>query len=152
MRDFWVRTRMEILSSPSSRMAPLPLSDGRAYHQPERSFAEHGRAMNEAQAWTEALGPRYEQTCDEVYKTPATSLQELLAKLQCATRGIRDIVRGRGPRDIELRFVFPGRGAYGAYSPKRGAAPVGVALEIGRPLGERWFLAQEAEQIASRDL
>jgi hypothetical protein len=68
------------------------------------------RAIGEAQARADALGQRYEQICDEVYKTPATSLEGVLAKLQCATRCIRDIVpEGTDPEqacDIELRFVF----------------------------------------------
>jgi hypothetical protein len=68
------------------------------------------RAIGEAQAQADALGQQYEQACDEIYKTPATSLQGLLAKLQCATRCIQDILpEGTDPEqacDIELRFVF----------------------------------------------
>jgi hypothetical protein len=67
-------------------------------------------AIGEAQARADALGQRYEQTCDEVCEKPAVSLQGVLAKLQCATRCIRDIVpEGADPEqvcDIELRFVF----------------------------------------------
>ena len=84
-----------------------------AYHHLSavlRARPRDERAIGEAQAWADALGQRYEQTCDEVYKAPATSLQGLLAKLQCATRCIRDIVpEGKDPEqvcDIELRFVF----------------------------------------------
>jgi hypothetical protein len=67
-------------------------------------------AISEAQARADALGKRYEQTCDEICKTPAGSLEGVLAKLQCAAQCIRDIVpKGTDPEeacDIELRFVF----------------------------------------------
>jgi hypothetical protein len=67
-------------------------------------------AIGKAQDRADALGRRYEQTCHEVYKTPAASIEGVLAKLQCATRCIQDIVPiGKDPEqacDIELRFVF----------------------------------------------
>jgi hypothetical protein len=67
-------------------------------------------AVSEAQASADALGKRYEQTCDEICKTPAGNLEGVLAKLQCATQCIRDILpEGTDPEqacDIELRFVF----------------------------------------------
>jgi hypothetical protein len=69
---------------------------------------EHARS--EAQARADALGKRHEQTCDEICKTPAGSLGDVLAKLECAAQCIRDIVpEGTDPEqacDIELRFVF----------------------------------------------
>jgi hypothetical protein len=75
-----------------------------------RSQASDERAISEAQARADALGQLYEQTCDEICKTAAGRLEGVLAKLQCATRCIRDIVpEGTDPEracDIELRFVF----------------------------------------------
>ena len=68
------------------------------------------RAINEAQARADALGQLYEQTCDEICNTGASSLEGVLAKLQCATQCIRDTLPdGKEPEqacDIELRFVF----------------------------------------------
>jgi hypothetical protein len=68
------------------------------------------RAASEAQARADALGTLYEQSCDRVYNTEASSLEGVLAKLQCARQCIRDIVpEGTDPEptcDIELRFVF----------------------------------------------
>src|SRR5690348_3131649 len=64
-------------------------------------------AISEAQARADLLGQRYHQTCDEICKTPASSLEGVLAKLQCAARCIRGIVPRMDPEkafDIELRF------------------------------------------------
>ncbi|HEV2549955.1 MAG TPA: hypothetical protein VGU20_21775 [Stellaceae bacterium] len=75
-----------------------------------RAQPRNEQAIGEAQARADALGQRYEQACDEVYKLPATSLEGVLAKLHCATQCIRDILpEGADPEqtcDIELRFVF----------------------------------------------
>ena len=68
------------------------------------------RALSQAQAQADALGKKYERVCKRICRTAAATLDEVLVKLQCATRCIRDIVPNeRDPEqacDIELRFVF----------------------------------------------
>ena len=104
------------------RDSVLPLcQDAQRHHLQMESAYEHLSAVlrvqpgdecavSEAQASADALGKWYEQTCDEICKTPAGSLEGVLAKLQCATQCIRDILpEGTDPEqacDIELRFVF----------------------------------------------
>ena len=67
-------------------------------------------ALSRAQAQADALGKRYERLCERLCRTEAANLEGVLAKLECATRCIRDIVpEGKDPEqacDIELRFVF----------------------------------------------
>jgi hypothetical protein len=67
-------------------------------------------ALSQAQAEADALGKRYERLCERICRTEAASFEEVLAKLQCATRCIQDVVpEGTDPEqacDIELRFVF----------------------------------------------
>jgi hypothetical protein len=66
--------------------------------------------LSRAQAKADALGTRYERFCDRICRTEATTLEGVLAKLECAKQCIRDIVPdGTDPEetcDIELRFVF----------------------------------------------
>jgi hypothetical protein len=75
-----------------------------------RERPDDDKALRDGDALTDALGRRYERLCDEICRTEARTFEGVLAKLQCATRCIRDIVPdGRDPEqacDIELRFVF----------------------------------------------
>jgi hypothetical protein len=84
-----------------------------AYHRLAKIMRERPAddlALSCAQAEADALGKRYERLCDRICRTEAATLEEVLAKLECATQCIRDIVPdGKDPEqacDIELRFVF----------------------------------------------
>jgi hypothetical protein len=71
---------------------------------------DNEQALSRAQSQAESLGKRYDRLCDQICRTEVTTLEGVLAKLQCATQCIRDIVpEGTAPEqacDIELRFVF----------------------------------------------
>ena len=84
-----------------------------AYERLARTLRERpadDEALGRAQAQADALGRRYGRVCERICRTAAATLDEVLVKLQCATRCIRDIVPdGIDPEkacDIELRFVF----------------------------------------------
>jgi hypothetical protein len=68
------------------------------------------QSLSRAQSGADSVGKTYERLCDRICRTEATSLEGVLAKLQCATQCIRDTVpEGIDPEqacDIELRFVF----------------------------------------------
>ena len=84
-----------------------------AYQRLAQALCEHRndeQALSRAQSRAESVGKRYERLCERICRTGVTTLEGVLAKLQCATRCIRDIVpEGTDPEqacDIELRFVF----------------------------------------------
>jgi hypothetical protein len=84
-----------------------------AYERLARTLRQHpadDEALSRAQGQADALGKRYERLCERICRTDAATLDEVLAKLQCAAQCIRDIVpEGTDPEqacDIELRFVF----------------------------------------------
>ena len=84
-----------------------------AYERLARTLRERpadDKALSRAQAQVDALGKKYERVCDRICRTAAATLDEVLVKLQCATRCIRNIVpKGTDPEeacDVELRFVF----------------------------------------------
>jgi hypothetical protein len=86
---------------------------GMAYEDLTKMLREQpidNEALCSAQAKADALGTRYERFCDRICRTEATTLEGVLAKLECAKQCIRDIVPdGTDPEetcDIELRFVF----------------------------------------------
>jgi hypothetical protein len=100
----------------------IVLCDGvvRLHHQMEDAYERLAKTLSErpgdeqalsrAQSRADVLGKRYERLCDRICRTEAATLDGVLAKLQCATRCIRDIVpEGKDPElacDIELRFAF----------------------------------------------
>jgi hypothetical protein len=71
--------------------------------------ADH-EGLRRTQAQADALGKRHERLCEQICRTQAESIGDVLAKLQCATGCIRDIVpEGTDPEqacDIEVRFIF----------------------------------------------
>jgi hypothetical protein len=75
-----------------------------------RERPDNDHAIGEAQEHADALGRRYEQLCERICNTEATTLAGVLAKLRCATQCIRDAIPvAADPErrcDIELRFVF----------------------------------------------
>jgi hypothetical protein len=75
-----------------------------------RDHSAAGALIADAQAAADNLGRQYDQLCDRICKTEARTLAGVFAKLQCATRCIRDVLPdGKDPEqvcDIELRFVF----------------------------------------------
>jgi hypothetical protein len=84
-----------------------------AYHRLAKIICERPAddlALSCVQAEADAPGKRYERLCDRICRSEAATLEEVLAKLECATQCIRDIVPdGKDPEqacDIELRFVF----------------------------------------------
>jgi hypothetical protein len=84
-----------------------------SYNNVSAAVRDHPAAsalIADAQAAADALGRQYDELCDRICKTEARTLAGVFAKLQCATRCIRDVLPdGRHPEqvcDIELRFVF----------------------------------------------
>ena len=84
-----------------------------AYERLARTLREHpadDEALSRAQARADTLGKRYERLCERICRTQAASIEEVLAKLECAARCIRDTLPdGKEPEqacDIEFRFVF----------------------------------------------
>ena len=75
-----------------------------------RARPANDEALGRAQAEADALGKRYERLCERICRTEAASIEDVLAKLECAARCIRDTLPdGKDPEqacDIELRFVF----------------------------------------------
>ena len=72
--------------------------------------AADDHSLRRAQVQADVLGKRYERLCERICRSDAPSFEDVLAKLQCATQCIREILpEGTDPEqdcDIELRFVF----------------------------------------------
>jgi hypothetical protein len=84
-----------------------------AYQQLAETLRERpddDKALRGGDAVADALGRRYERLCEDICRTEAKTFEGVLAKLQCATQCIWDILpNGTDPEqacDIELRFVF----------------------------------------------
>jgi hypothetical protein len=84
-----------------------------SYNNVSAAVRDHPAAsalIADAQAAADDLGRQYDELCNRICKTEARTLAGVFAKLQCATRCIRDVLPdGKDPEqacDIELRFVF----------------------------------------------
>jgi hypothetical protein len=106
-------TVVEPVIAASKKAAQVHQEMDEAYKQLAETLRERPddeKALREGDALADALGRRYERLCDEICRAEARTFEGVLAKLQCATQCIRDVVpKGTDPEqtcDIELRFVF----------------------------------------------
>jgi hypothetical protein len=105
-------TMIEPVIAASAKAAQVHQEMDNAYRQLADTLRERpddDEALRAGDALADALGRRYERLCDEICRTETRTLEGVLAKLQCATQCIRDILpEGTDPEqacDIELRFV-----------------------------------------------